>query len=38
MKADDPEAAIDEFLLMPTLEEEKSEWYATDRSGDLEMR
>lgn len=27
MKADDPEAAIDEFLGMPALEEDKSEWY-----------
>ncbi|KAF1830416.1 COP9 signalosome complex subunit 2 [Decorospora gaudefroyi] len=26
LKADDPEAAIDEFLGMPALEEEKSEW------------
>jgi hypothetical protein len=30
LKVDDPEAAIDEFLGMPALEEEKSEWY--DRS------
>ena len=27
LKADDPEAAIDEFLGMPALEEEKSDWY-----------
>ncbi|KAI1508701.1 cop9 signalosome protein [Pyrenophora tritici-repentis] len=26
LKADDPEAAIDEFLGMPALEEEKSDW------------
>lgn len=26
LKADDPEAAIDEFLGMPALEQEKSEW------------
>ena len=28
LKADDPEAAIDEFLGMPAPEQEKSEWYA----------
>lgn len=33
LKADDPEAAIDEFLGMPALEQEKSEWYATLTSG-----
>ncbi len=27
LKADDPEAAIDEFLGVPPLEEEKSDWY-----------
>ena len=27
LKADDPEAAIDEFLGVPALEEEKSDWY-----------
>jgi COP9 signalosome complex subunit 2 len=33
LKADDPEAAIDEFLGMPALEQEKSEWYGTLTSG-----
>jgi hypothetical protein len=27
VKADDPESAIDEFLGIPALEEEKSDWY-----------
>lgn len=27
MKADNPEEAIDEFLGVPALEEEKSDWY-----------
>lgn len=27
LKADDPEAAIDEFLGVPALEQEKSDWY-----------
>lgn len=27
VKADEPEAAIDEFLGIPALEEEKSDWY-----------
>ena len=38
LKADDPEAAIEEFAGMPALEEEKSEWYAPRRSGDAESR
>jgi hypothetical protein len=29
---DDPEAAIDEFLGIPALEEEKSDWYGSDMS------
>lgn len=29
MKADNPEEAIDEFLGVPTLEEEKGDWLAT---------
>lgn len=28
VKADDPEAAVEEFLGIPALEEEKSDWYA----------
>jgi hypothetical protein len=28
-KGDDPEAAIDEFLGIPALEEEKSDWYSS---------
>lgn len=28
LKGDDPEAAIDEFLGVPALEEEKGDWYA----------
>lgn len=36
LKADDPEAAIDEFLGMPALEQEKSEWYATLTSGGID--
>lgn len=27
MKADNPEEAIDEFLGVPALEEEKGDWY-----------
>lgn len=27
VKGEDPEAAIDEFLGIPALEEEKSDWY-----------
>lgn len=27
MKVDNPEEAIDEFLGVPALEEEKSDWY-----------
>jgi hypothetical protein len=33
LKVDDPEAAIDEFLGMPALEEEKSDWYGCSVSG-----
>jgi hypothetical protein len=29
LKADEPEVAIDEFLGVPALEEEKSDWYGT---------
>ena len=32
MKADDPEEAIKEFLGLPGLEEEKSDWYALQRA------
>jgi COP9 signalosome complex subunit 2 len=28
MKGDNPEEAIDEFLGVPALEEEKADWYA----------
>lgn len=28
MKVDNPEEAIDEFLGVPALEEEKGDWYA----------
>jgi hypothetical protein len=28
LKGDDPEAAIDEFLGVPALEDEKGDWYA----------
>jgi COP9 signalosome complex subunit 2 len=28
MKGDNPEEAIDEFLGVPALEEEKGDWYA----------
>lgn len=31
MKADNPEEAIDEFLGVPALEEEKSDWYRPHR-------
>lgn len=31
MKADNPEEAIDEFLGVPALEEEKSDWYGSRR-------
>jgi COP9 signalosome complex subunit 2 len=31
MKGDNPEEAIDEFLGVPALEEEKGDWYATVR-------
>lgn len=31
MKADNPEEAIDEFLGVPALEEEKSDWYGPRR-------
>lgn len=29
MKADNPEEAIDEFLGVPALEQEKGDWYVT---------
>jgi COP9 signalosome complex subunit 2 len=29
VKGDDPESAIDEFLGIPALEEEKSDWYGS---------
>ena len=29
MKADDPEEAVDEFLGVPALQEEKGDWYGT---------
>jgi len=31
MKGDNPEEAIDEFLGVPALEEEKGDWYAAVR-------
>jgi COP9 signalosome complex subunit 2 len=31
MKAEDPESAIDEFLGVPALEEEKGDWYVACR-------
>lgn len=30
MKVDNPEEAIDEFLGVPALEEEKGDWYVLD--------
>jgi len=30
LKAEDPETAIDEFLGVPPLEEEKGDWYGTN--------
>jgi COP9 signalosome complex subunit 2 len=29
LKAEDPESAIDEFLGVPPLEEEKGDWYGS---------
>lgn len=29
MKQDDPEGAVDEFLGVPTLEDEKGDWYVS---------
>ena len=37
LKPDDPEAAIDEFLGVPALEEEKSEWYGTAYTCGLDL-
>lgn len=36
MKADNPDEAIDEFLGMPAMEDEKGDWYELDRP--LELR
>lgn len=36
LKGDDPEAAIDEFLGVPALEDEKGDWYAALHAGSLE--
>lgn len=31
MKVDNPEEAVDEFLGVPALEQDKSEWFVRDR-------
>lgn len=38
MKGDNPEEAIDEFLGVPALEEDKSDWYICSLPLDLEFR
>lgn len=35
MKVDNPEEAIDEFLGMPAMEEEKGDWYCMVRSSSI---
>lgn len=37
MKGDNPEEAIDEFLGVPALEEDKSDWYIFSLPLDLEF-
>ena len=32
MKVDNPEEAVDEFLGIPALEQDKSEWYGSEDS------
>ena len=32
MKGDNPDEAIDEFLGIPAMEEEKGDWYAAEKS------
>lgn len=36
LKAEDPEVAIDEFLGVPALEEEKGDWYGWHNMWDME--
>jgi len=35
MKADNPDEAIDEFLGIPAMEEEKGDWYTAKSYGTL---
>jgi COP9 signalosome complex subunit 2 len=38
LKVDDPESAIDEFLGIPALEEEKSDWYGSCRMVSFQLQ